>query len=75
MMPTIDNKQWLAVLVRKAPSAILHLFVGNSKIGPVFFACEQAPLMTFQSHGLPSRCPVCGIQNPLRGESNAHQQG
>jgi ssDNA-binding Zn-finger/Zn-ribbon topoisomerase 1 len=43
----------------------LHLIVGNSKAGGVFFACEQAPLMTFQSHGLPSRCPVCNSQNPL----------
>ena len=74
-MPTIGYKLLLAVLVKKAASATLHLFVGNSKTGTVFFTCEQAPLMTFQSHGLPSRCPVCGIQNPLRGESNAHKQG
>jgi hypothetical protein len=47
----------------------LHLIVGNSKAGGVFFVCEQAPLMTFQSHGLPSRCPVCAAQNPLSGEA------
>jgi hypothetical protein len=74
-MPTIDNNQRLAVLVKNAPCDTLHLIVGNSKIGTVFFACEQAPLMTFQSHGLPSRCPVCNRQNPLRGEAHDYKQG
>jgi len=70
-MPTINNNQRLAVLVKNAPSTTLHLLVANSeKRGTVFFACEQAPLMTLQSHGLPSRCPVCSNQNPLRGEAN-----
>jgi hypothetical protein len=22
--------------------------------------CQSQPLMTFRSHGLPARCPVCG---------------
>ena len=74
-MSTIDNKQRLAVLVKNAQCATLHLFVGRRERGTVFFACELAPLMTFQSHGLPSRCPVCSSQNPLRGEANDHQQG
>ena len=69
-MPTIGDNQRLAVLVKNAPSTPLHLIVGKSKRGMVFFGCEQAPLMTLQSHGLPSRCPVCSNQNPLRGEAN-----
>jgi|HubBroStandDraft_6_1064221.scaffolds.fasta_scaffold02188_9 hypothetical protein len=48
----------------------LHLIVGSSTAGAVFFACEQAPVMTFQSHGLPSRSPVCSRHNPLRGEAH-----
>jgi len=47
----------------------LHLIVGNSNAGGVSFVCEQAPLITFQSHGLPSRCPVCTAQDPLSGEA------
>ena len=74
-MPTSNNNQRVAVLVKNAPSTTLHLNVGNNERGTVFFACEQAPLMTFQSHGLPSRCPVCCNQNPLRGEANDYQQG
>lgn len=73
-MPTINDNQRQAVLVKNAASATLHLFVGKSESGMVFFACEQAPLMTFQNHGLPSRCPVCSTQNPLRGEANDNQQ-
>ncbi len=74
-MTTNADNQRLTILVKQAPSATLHLFVGNSKRGMVFFACEQAPLMTFQSHGLPSRCPICGIQNPLGGEANDNPRG
>ena len=73
-MSTIDNKLRLAVLVKNAPSTRLHLIVGNIETGMVFFACEQGPLTTFHSHGLPSRCPVCGVQNPLRGEANDNRQ-
>ena len=72
-MPTTDNNHRLPVLVKNAPSTSLHLFVGNSKKGMVLFACEQAPLMTIQSHGLPSRCPICSVQNPLRGECCADE--
>jgi len=32
------------------------------------FVCEGQPLMTFESHGLPDRCPACGALNPLTGE-------
>jgi len=67
-MPKIDNHQRLAVLVKNVPSTTLHLIAGSGKIGMVFFACEQAPLMTFQNYGAPRRCPICGIQNPLNGE-------
>jgi len=45
-MPTIDNNQRLAALVKNAPSTTLHLIVGSGERGMVFFACEQAPLMT-----------------------------
>jgi hypothetical protein len=74
-MPTIDNNQRLAVLVKNAPCVTLHLVVGSRERGLVFFVCEQAPLMTFQSYGRPSRCPVCGSQNPLRGEAHDYKQG
>jgi hypothetical protein len=69
-MTTRNDNQRQAVLVKTTASAILHLIVGNSERGTVFFACEQAPLMTFHNHGLPPRCPVCCIQNPLRRERN-----
>jgi hypothetical protein len=74
-MPTIDNNRRFAVLVKNAPCAPLRLIVGSGERGMVFFACEQAPLMTFQSHALPSRCPVCSSQNPLRGEAHDYKQG
>jgi hypothetical protein len=74
-MPTINDNQRQAVLVKKSASATLHLIVGNSERGTVFFACEQAPLTTFQSYRFPKRCPICGIPNPLRGGANDNQQG
>jgi hypothetical protein len=74
-MPTSDNNQRPAVLVKNAPSTTLHLFVSNNERGTVFFACEQAPLTTFQSYGLPSRCPICRTQNPLSGEAHANRRG
>lgn len=66
MMPTNDNDQRLAVLVKNAPSARLHLIVGKSERGTVFFACEQSALMTLQSYGFPKRCPICQQENPIR---------
>jgi hypothetical protein len=51
-----------------APSRRFHLIVGSDKAGMVFFACEQAPLMTIQNAGPPTRCPICGIHNPLNGK-------
>jgi hypothetical protein len=47
----------------------LHLVSSVRAIGMVLFACEQSPLLTFQNHGLPACCPVCGTQNPLLGET------
>jgi hypothetical protein len=74
-MQTIDNNRRVAVLMKNAPCVTLHLIAGGGERGMVFFACEQAPLMTFQSHGAPSRCPVCSSQNPLGGEAHDHKQG
>jgi hypothetical protein len=65
-MPRGDNSERLAIIVKNTPSATLHLIVGTSERGMVFFACEQAPLMTFQSYGLVMRCPICQRENPLR---------
>jgi hypothetical protein len=73
-MPTNHNNQRLAALVKNIPSTTLHLIVSNCERGMVLFACEVAPLWTMQSYGLPARCPICGIQNPLRGEANDYQQ-
>lgn len=53
-MRTTDNGERLAVHVRKAPNAMLHLNLGSNGQGMVYFACEQTPLMTFQSYGLPT---------------------
>jgi hypothetical protein len=74
-MPINHNTQRLALLVKNIASTTLHLIVSNFERGMVFFACEQAPLWTFQTHGLPSRCPVCGVQDPLRGGAIDNQQG
>ena len=68
-MTTIDNNQRLTLLVKNTPSTTLHLIVGSNEREMVFFACEQAPLMTFKSHGLPARCPICCTQNPLKGRT------
>jgi len=66
---TIDSNQRLTLLVENHPSTRLHLLVGKNDLGMVFFACEQAPLLTFKSHGLPARCPICCMQNPLQGRT------
>lgn len=68
-MTTIDNNQRLTLLVENSPSTTLHLIVGNNHRGMVFFVCEQAPLMTFKSHGLPARCPIRCTQNPLKSRT------
>ena len=64
-MHTFDINQRLAVIVKHAPSTTLHLIVGSSERGMVFFACERAPLMTFQSYGFVKRCPICQQENPI----------
>jgi hypothetical protein len=68
-MTTIDNNQRLTLLVENPPSTTLHLIVGSNERGMLFFACEQAPLLTFKSHGLPARCPICCTQNPLQAKT------
>jgi hypothetical protein len=64
-MAIIDNNQRLTLLVENSPSTMLHLLVGNNDRGMMFFACEQAPLLAFKNHGLPARCPICSMKNPL----------
>ena len=61
----------LVSLVSTSSTTTIHLVAGYGARGMVFFACEHAPFLTFQCpHGLPVRCPVCGTQNPLKGEQN-----
>jgi hypothetical protein len=64
-MPRSDNSDRLTVFVKNAPSTTLHLIVGSSERGTVFFACEHAPLLTFQTYGFVKRCPICRQENPL----------
>jgi hypothetical protein len=71
-MAIILSNQRSGVLAKNV-SRVLHLIVDSGERGMVFFACEQAPLMTFQSYGLPAHCPVCRGQNPLGGEANANR--
>ena len=42
-MATINDNQRQAVLVKKTGSASLHLVVGNSERGTVFFAASKHP--------------------------------
>ena len=50
---------------------MLHLMASfDTKRGLYAFFCEGQPLMTVRSNGLPSRCPVCGMENPLSRDSN-----
>jgi hypothetical protein len=65
---------FLDIYATKVPSARLHLIAQGNAAGMLFFACEQAPLLTLQSHGLPTHCPICSNRNPLRGDTNAYQQ-
>jgi len=64
-MPIFENNQRMAVIATNAPSTTLHLIVGSSERGLLFFACEHAPLMTFQTYGFVKRCPICRQENPL----------
>jgi hypothetical protein len=66
-MPTIGSNQPLTMLVKKVTSITIHLILRTSEKGMLFFACEQAPLMTFQSFGSPQRCPICRQENPICG--------
>jgi hypothetical protein len=50
----------------------------DRKRGLYAFFCECQPLMTLLNHGLPTRCPICGAENPLREETHDYfekQQG
>lgn len=73
-MQTKTNVAFLDIYATKVPSARLHLIAKGNAAGMLFFACEQAPLLTLQSHGLPTHCPICSNRNPLRGDKNAYQQ-
>jgi hypothetical protein len=55
-------------IVKTASTQTLHLITSSTARGMVTIGCEQAPLLTFQNHGFPARCPVCGTPNPLKGE-------
>jgi hypothetical protein len=65
-MPTIGDNRRLSVIVKNTLGTTLHLIVGNGERGMVFFACEQALLMTLQSYGFVRRCPICQQENPIR---------
>ena len=67
-MSIIGDNRRLPVIVKNSPRTALHLIVGNGERGMVFFACEQAPLMTFQSYGFVKRCPICQQENPISAE-------
>lgn len=67
-MATKNYRERLVSLVGQSPTTPLHLVVGDDGRGMVLFACEHAPLLTFQTQGLLARCPICGTQNPLKGE-------
>lgn len=66
-MATKNCAERLVSIVKTAPTQTLHLITGGTTRGMVTFVCEYS-VMTFQSHGLPARCPICGIRNPLSGE-------
>jgi len=73
-MQTKTSVAFLGIHATKVPSVRLHLIAKTNEVGTLFFACEQAPLMTLQSYGLPTHCPICSNRNPLRGDANAYQQ-
>jgi hypothetical protein len=56
------------VLIRKVSEATLHLLAGSNDRGLVFFCCEQEPLLTLRSYGVPSRCPICQQSDPISSE-------
>jgi hypothetical protein len=73
-MRTKNSNDCLGVHSTNTPNARLHLIAKINEAGVVFFACEQAPLLTLQSHGLPTHCPICTYRNPLGGDTNACKQ-
>ena len=73
-MQTMTNVAFLGIHAMKGPGVRLHLIAKSSEAGMLFFVCEQAPLLTLQSHGLPTHCPICSNRSPLRGDANTYQQ-
>jgi len=68
-MTTRANDQPRALLVENGSSTTFHLLVSNDDGGMLHFVCEQAPLLTLKSYGLPVRCPICCKQNPLKNST------
>jgi hypothetical protein len=65
-MITRVNNQPRALLGENSFGTKFHLLVGRGDRGMVYFVCEQAPLLTLKSHGLPVHCPICRVPNPLK---------
>ncbi len=61
------------------PGCSTHYFhfisADSQKTDECALVCESQPLMTFRSHGLPARCPICGAQIHFKENANANQQG
>jgi hypothetical protein len=64
-MTTNVNNQRTTLLVDNSSGKKFHLLVGSNDRGMVYIVCEQAPLLTLKSYGLPVRCPICCTENPL----------
>ena len=72
----IDLKNRQQHQVTEQSAQALHLVANfNQKRQLYAFFCESQPLLTFWSHGLPVRCPLCRAENPLRGATNDNSQG
>jgi hypothetical protein len=54
--------------IEQRTGALHCMLTMNVKRELVAFMCERQPLLTFWSSGIPARCPVCRLKNPL-GES------
>jgi hypothetical protein len=45
-----------------------HMIAGEER-GMVFFICETQPLATLKTFGLPTKCPLCSMVNPISKRS------
>lgn len=54
----------LTPLIMKVPTRLHHMVVAEQR-GTVYFACEAQPLATLNTFGPPTKCPLCGVENPL----------